>query len=131
MISCIQGEVWEVNDDNLVVLAGGLGYQVYVPLACFAAQPSQGEAICLYTDYFDSLYCSAFHRILFWQNTTGNPLFLCFSDNGEHTFYRLHFPIQSKFPDDQRIFNIFRRKMLQGCQNADGDRQIKQRAFFP
>ncbi len=37
MISCIQGEVWEVNDDNLVVLAGGLGYQVYVPLACFAA----------------------------------------------------------------------------------------------
>ena len=49
MISCIQGEVWEVNDDNLVVLAGGLGYQVYVPLACFAAQPSPGEAICLYT----------------------------------------------------------------------------------
>lgn len=49
MISCIQGEVWEVNDDNLIVLAGGLGYQVYVPLASFAALPSPGEAICLYT----------------------------------------------------------------------------------
>lgn len=49
MIGCIQGEVWEVNEDNLIVLAGGLGYQVYVPLANFAVLPSLGQSICLYT----------------------------------------------------------------------------------
>ena len=49
MIAYIQGEVLAVNDDNLIILAGGLGYQVSVALACFAVLPQPGEQIALYT----------------------------------------------------------------------------------
>ncbi len=49
MIAYITGEVLEVNEDSLIVLAGGLGYQVYVPFGCFAARPAAGEQISLYT----------------------------------------------------------------------------------
>ena len=49
MIAYIQGEVLAVNDDNLIILAGGLGYQVSVALACFTALPQPGEQIALHT----------------------------------------------------------------------------------
>lgn len=49
MIAYIQGEVLEVNEDNLIVLAGGLGYQVSAALARFNVLPRPGEQIALYT----------------------------------------------------------------------------------
>lgn len=49
MIAYIQGEVLEVSDDNLIVLAGGLGYQIAAALARFSVMPRPGDQIALYT----------------------------------------------------------------------------------
>ena len=49
MIAYLQGEVLETAEDSLVLLAGGVGYRVYVPLSLFAAVPAPGENISLYT----------------------------------------------------------------------------------
>lgn len=49
MIAYITGEVLEVNEDGLIVLAGGLGYQVFAPLSCFREAPRAGETVGLYT----------------------------------------------------------------------------------
>jgi Holliday junction DNA helicase RuvA len=49
MIAYIKGEVLEVNDDNVIILAGGLGYQVFAPIAGFSVQPKPGEELALYT----------------------------------------------------------------------------------
>ena len=49
MIAYIQGEVLEVNEDSLIVLAGGLGYQIAAALARFSTVPRPGEQIALYT----------------------------------------------------------------------------------
>ena len=40
MIAYLQGEVLETAEDSLVLLAGGVGYRVYVPLSLFAAVPA-------------------------------------------------------------------------------------------
>lgn len=49
MIAYIQGEVLEAAADNVVLLAGGIGYRVYAPLGLFAAPPQPGDELALYT----------------------------------------------------------------------------------
>lgn len=49
MIAYIEGEILAVAEDSLIVLAGGLGYQIAVALACFTQPPAPGGQIALYT----------------------------------------------------------------------------------
>lgn len=48
MIAYIKGEVLELNEDSMVVLAGGIGYRVFVPLARMSPLPRIGEEVSLY-----------------------------------------------------------------------------------
>ncbi len=49
MIAYLQGAVLAGAEDSLIVLAGGLGYQIAAALACFAQPPVPGGQIALYT----------------------------------------------------------------------------------
>jgi Holliday junction DNA helicase RuvA len=49
MIAVIKGEVFRVNDDNFIIMTGGVGYRVYAPVANFKPIPMVGEQILLYT----------------------------------------------------------------------------------
>ncbi|MGI5824926.1 MAG: Holliday junction branch migration protein RuvA [Bacillota bacterium] len=51
MIALIKGEVFEIADDNLIILASGVGYRVYTPISSYEALPQIGEDITLYTHY--------------------------------------------------------------------------------
>ena len=51
MIALIKGEVFEIGEDNFIILAGGVGYRVYTPINCYVALPEIGEEILLYTHY--------------------------------------------------------------------------------
>lgn len=51
MIALIKGEIFEINDDNLIVLAGGIGYRVYTPVKSYNSLPNIGDEIVLYTHY--------------------------------------------------------------------------------
>lgn len=54
MISCIQGTVLERKSASLVILAGGLGYEVLVPPAILAALPPavENHAVSLVVYYY-------------------------------------------------------------------------------
>lgn len=49
MIAYLKGEVLEAAEDSVVLLCGGVGYQVYVPLDRLPKAPSPGEELALYT----------------------------------------------------------------------------------
>ena len=49
MIAYLKGEVLDVAEDSLVLLCGGVGYLVYVPLNRLSALPAPGEELALYT----------------------------------------------------------------------------------
>lgn len=51
MISYIKGPLVEVGEDRIVVEAGCIGYDIYVPLSLFEELPSIGEDVLIYT-YF-------------------------------------------------------------------------------
>ena len=51
MIALIKGEVFEIEEDNIIILAGGVGYRVYTPLKIYNTLPKIGEEIILYTHY--------------------------------------------------------------------------------
>lgn len=51
MIALIKGEVFEINEDNLIIFAGGLGYKVYTPLSSYDVLPKIGEELTLFTHY--------------------------------------------------------------------------------
>lgn len=48
MIAYIKGEVLELEDDSMVVLTGGIGYRVFVPLARMSPVPRIGEEVALH-----------------------------------------------------------------------------------
>ena len=49
MIAYLKGEVLELTEDSLILLVGGVGYQVYVPFNSFASLPQPGDELALYT----------------------------------------------------------------------------------
>ena len=51
MIALIKGEVFEIGEDNIIILAGGVGYRVYTPLNIYDQLPKIGDEIILYTHY--------------------------------------------------------------------------------
>lgn len=51
MISYIKGPLAEKRMDSVIVEAGGIGYQIYVPVSVLAELPGLGEEIKIYT-YF-------------------------------------------------------------------------------
>lgn len=52
MISFLNGVLCEVSDEWVVVDAGGVGYQVFVPLSVIATLPDVGESIKVYTFHY-------------------------------------------------------------------------------
>jgi Holliday junction DNA helicase RuvA len=49
MYAYIRGELAEVNLDHIVIEAGGIGYQIFIPLHTFDYLPSIGEQVKVYT----------------------------------------------------------------------------------
>lgn len=49
MIAYLEGTVIDVEEESLVLLVGGVGYQVYVPMGCLAELPREGDELALYT----------------------------------------------------------------------------------
>lgn len=54
MISCIQGKILERSSTSLIIMAGGLGYEVLVPPAILAALPEAeaGHEVALVVYYY-------------------------------------------------------------------------------
>ena len=52
MISFINGTFCEASEESIVVDAGGVGYQVFVPQSVITALPEPGEAIKVYTYHY-------------------------------------------------------------------------------
>lgn len=50
MISLIQGKILEKSDDCLIIQAGGLGYEVFVPSRAMTSFKT-GEEVCLHTHF--------------------------------------------------------------------------------
>ncbi len=48
MIAYIRGEVLELADDSMIVLTGGIGYRVFVPLSRMSPIPRIGEEVALH-----------------------------------------------------------------------------------
>lgn len=51
MIALIKGEIFDIEEDSFVILAGGVGYRVYTPLAAYETLPAVGDEIILHTHY--------------------------------------------------------------------------------
>lgn len=51
MIALIKGEIFAIEEDSFVILAGGVGYRVYTPLASYDTLPAVGDEIILHTHY--------------------------------------------------------------------------------
>lgn len=51
MISYVKGELTETGTDSVVVEAGGIGYQIFVPSSILSELPPIGETVKIYT-YF-------------------------------------------------------------------------------
>lgn len=51
MISYVNGTVLEKNPTHVVVLVGGLGYEIFLPLSQLMDVPSVGETCALYTHF--------------------------------------------------------------------------------
>ena len=49
MIAYLKGEVLEVAEDSVVLLCGGVGYLVYVPVSRLPQAPQPGEELALHT----------------------------------------------------------------------------------
>lgn len=49
MIAFIKGKLWEVQAGAVVLEAGGLGYQVQVPLSLLGKMPARGGEVMLHT----------------------------------------------------------------------------------
>ena len=47
MISYLQGTLHEKKPDHVVVLAGGVGYKVAIPVSTYYELPNQGESVAL------------------------------------------------------------------------------------
>jgi Holliday junction DNA helicase RuvA len=52
MIHFLNGILSEVTDESVVVEAGGVGYQVYVPLSVQSQLPELGEPVKVYTYHY-------------------------------------------------------------------------------
>jgi holliday junction DNA helicase RuvA len=48
MIAAIQGDVWTVGEDNLVVMVGGIGFKVFVPTTT-VKQAHAGDQVSFFT----------------------------------------------------------------------------------
>ncbi|MBP3348195.1 MAG: Holliday junction branch migration protein RuvA [Clostridia bacterium] len=48
MYSYIKGVYQGIDDDKIIIEAGGLGYEISAPVSVFAAMPEKGEIIKLY-----------------------------------------------------------------------------------
>ena len=51
MIALIKGEIFEMSEDNFIILTGGVGYRVYTPVKNYETLPNIGDEITLYTHY--------------------------------------------------------------------------------
>lgn len=51
MIALIKGEIFDIEEDSFVILAGGVGYRVYTPLAAYETLPAVGDEIILHIHY--------------------------------------------------------------------------------
>jgi len=49
MIALIRGEVFAVNEDNFIIMTGGIGYRVYAPVSRIEPIPALGDEIQLFT----------------------------------------------------------------------------------
>jgi len=49
MYAYIKGELSEINMDHIVIEAGGIGYQIFIPGQTFEYLPSPGEELKVYT----------------------------------------------------------------------------------
>src|SRR5215469_4493091 len=49
MIAFVRGKVFAVNEDNLIIELGGLGFQVIAPLKSMSPRPLVGQEILLHT----------------------------------------------------------------------------------
>lgn len=52
MIAIIKGEIFDIEEDSFVILAGGVGYRVYTPLGAYETLPKIGDEIILHTHYY-------------------------------------------------------------------------------
>lgn len=48
MIACIKGELFSKSADRLIVMAGGVGYEVFATAACLNALPEKGHQVFVY-----------------------------------------------------------------------------------
>ena len=49
MISYIRGPLIEIDEDTIVVEAGGIGYNIRVPLSLLGELPGMGKEVRIYT----------------------------------------------------------------------------------
>ena len=49
MYSYVKGSLAEVETDHIVVEVNGIGYNIYIPINCFAYLPAEGEECKIYT----------------------------------------------------------------------------------
>ncbi|RJX33180.1 MAG: Holliday junction branch migration protein RuvA [Desulfurivibrio sp.] len=47
MIACIRGELFAKSDDRLIVMAGGVGYEVFATAGCLNALPETGHQVLI------------------------------------------------------------------------------------
>ncbi|MCB2183814.1 MAG: Holliday junction branch migration protein RuvA [Desulfobulbaceae bacterium] len=45
MIACLQGELFYKSDEKLIVMAGGVGYEVHATAACLGGLPETGHQV--------------------------------------------------------------------------------------
>jgi len=48
MIACLQGEIFEIRDEQIILMVGGVGYLVFVT-AAYSRQAQRGEGAFVYT----------------------------------------------------------------------------------
>ncbi len=48
MIACLQGELFHKSTDRVIIMAGGVGYEVFVSLNCLAELPATGRETFLH-----------------------------------------------------------------------------------
>ncbi len=51
MISYIKGELAEIEEDTIVVEAGGIGYRILIPASLFQELPAVGRKVQIYTHF--------------------------------------------------------------------------------
>ncbi len=48
MIACLRGELFEKSGEKLIILTGGVGYEIFATASCLQALPEKGEQVFIH-----------------------------------------------------------------------------------